>query len=136
MLTRQRGRDVPARAGAWTGSFRCVRVADVPEVKLARLSEIPEGGMICRRHGDRQVALARIGGGVYAMNDVCTHAGAPLHEGDLGREGDFLVTCPWHEAHFDFRTGKVHQDTAWGTETLVYPVRVDGDDVFVELPVV
>jgi 3-phenylpropionate/trans-cinnamate dioxygenase ferredoxin component len=106
----------------------------MPEIKLAKLSEIPEGEMICRTHDGRQIALARIDGEVYAMDDVCTHAGAPLHEGDLGREGDHLVTCPWHEAHFDFRTGRVHQDTQWGTDTQVFPVRVEGEDVIVELP--
>ena len=102
-------------------------------VKLAQVSEIPEGGMICREHGDLQIALAKVDGEVFAMNDVCSHAGAPLHEGDLGREGACVVTCPWHDAHFDFRTGKVDQDTPWGEDTEVYAVTVDGDDVLVDL---
>ena len=105
----------------------------MPPVKLATLAEIPEGGMICRTHGGRQVALARVEGHVYAIDDVCTHAGASLHEGDLGREGQFLVTCPWHEAHFDVRTGKVHQDTDWAMDTAAYPVEVRGDEVWVDL---
>ncbi|HVS02923.1 MAG TPA: Rieske (2Fe-2S) protein [Thermoanaerobaculia bacterium] len=102
-------------------------------VKLAQLDEIPDGGMICRDHGGLQVLLARIGGAVYAMNNVCTHAGAPLAEGELGGEGRYLLTCPWHDAHFDVRTGAVQQDTPWAFDTEVYPVELRGDEVWVEL---
>ena len=103
------------------------------EVKIAKVSEIPDGGMICRIHGGRQVLLARVGEEVFAMDDVCTHAGAPLHEGDLGREGAYKVTCPWHDAHFDLRTGEVDQDTPWGFDTETFSVRVEDGDVWVEL---
>ena len=105
----------------------------MPPVKLATLAEIPDGGMVCRIHGARQVMLARVGGEVYAIDDVCTHAGASLHEGDLGREGQFLVTCPWHEAHFDVRTGKVHQDTDWAVDSRAFRVELRGDEVWVDL---
>ena len=105
----------------------------MPSVKLAVLSEIPEGRLVCRSHGSCQVALARVGGEVFAIDDVCTHAGAPLSEGDLGREGQYLLTCPWHEAHFDVRTGKVHQDTAWASDTRSYRVELRGDEVWVDL---
>ncbi|HEV8629908.1 MAG TPA: nitrite reductase (NAD(P)H) small subunit [Thermoanaerobaculia bacterium] len=106
----------------------------MPPVLLARLAEIPEGGMVCRVHGARQVALVRIQGEVFAIDDLCTHAGASLHEGELGRMGDYLVTCPWHEAHFDVRTGRVHQDTDWATDTTAYRVELRGDEVWVDLP--
>jgi 3-phenylpropionate/trans-cinnamate dioxygenase ferredoxin component len=106
----------------------------MPPVLLARLSEIPAGGMTCRVHGTRQVMLARVGDAVYAIDDVCTHAGAPLHEGDLGREGEFMLTCPWHEAHFDVRTGKVMQDTPWAVDTRAYAVELRGDEIWVDLP--
>jgi 3-phenylpropionate/trans-cinnamate dioxygenase ferredoxin subunit len=103
------------------------------EVKLARLEEIPEGGMTVKEHGGTSVLLARCGGQVYAMDDVCTHQGASLHEGVLGERGECLVTCPWHAAHFDLRTGKVEQETPWATDTRTFPVRVAGDDVYVEI---
>jgi len=105
----------------------------MPPILLARLDEVPEGALIHRRHGTRDVLLARVRGEVFALDDVCTHAGGSLHEGELGRAGDCLVTCPWHEASFDLRTGKVHQDTPWATDTQTYRVELRGDEVWVEL---
>jgi nitrite reductase/ring-hydroxylating ferredoxin subunit len=105
----------------------------VPWVALARLDELPEGGLVARAHDGQQVLLARLRGAVYALDDVCTHGGAPLHEGDLERAGPCLVTCPWHEAHFDLRTGRVHQDSPWATDTRAYRVELRDGVVWVEL---
>jgi nitrite reductase/ring-hydroxylating ferredoxin subunit len=106
----------------------------MPKVRLAAASEIPEGGMTMREHEGRQVLLTRVEGRIYAMNDTCTHRGAPLHTGELGTAGSpYLLTCPFHAAHFDVTTGKVYQDTPWATDTESYPVEVVGEDVLVEL---
>jgi nitrite reductase/ring-hydroxylating ferredoxin subunit len=123
---------VPSRRRAIAPDPRLV----VPPVLLARLAELPAGAMIRRRHGLRDILLARVGDEVFALDDVCTHAGAPLHEGTLvvaegGRQ--CLVTCPWHEAHFDLRTGAVHQDTPWATDTEAYRVELRGDEIWVDL---
>lgn len=106
----------------------------MPKVKLAAVADVPEGGMTMREHDGRQVMLAKIDGRIYAMNDVCTHRGAPLHMGELGQAGSpQLLTCPWHAAHFDVTTGKVYQETPWATDTEIYPVEVEGEDVYVVL---
>jgi 3-phenylpropionate/trans-cinnamate dioxygenase ferredoxin subunit len=106
----------------------------VVKVKLARADDVPEGGMIAIDHAGTPVLLAKIEGRVWAMHNVCSHAGAPLNEGSLGFEGPCLVTCPWHDAHFDVRTGAVHQDTSWATDLPSYPVQLQDGDVWVELP--
>jgi nitrite reductase/ring-hydroxylating ferredoxin subunit len=106
----------------------------VAKVRIASVSEVPEGGMTMREHDGRTVMLAKLDGKIYAMNDTCTHRGAPLHMGELGAAGSrFLLTCPWHAAHFDVSTGKVYQDTPWATDTETYPVEIAGEDVLVEL---
>jgi len=106
----------------------------MPKVRLASVSEVPEGGMTMREHDGRTVMLAKIDGKIYAMDDTCTHSGAPLHMGELGAAGSpYLLTCPWHAAHFDVSSGKVYQDTPWATDTEVYPVEISGEDVIVEL---
>lgn len=106
----------------------------MPKVRLASVSEIPEGGMTMREHEGRAILLVKLEGKIFAMNDVCTHRGAPLHMGELGTAGrPELLTCPFHAAHFDVRTGKVYQDTPWATDTESFPVEVSGEDVLVEI---
>jgi nitrite reductase/ring-hydroxylating ferredoxin subunit len=105
------------------------------KVRLASVSDVPEGGMIAREHDGRQILLVKVGGEIFALDDECTHQGAPLHEGTLGQaDGEpHWVTCPWHEAHFDVRTGEVHQETDWATDTAGYTVEIRGTDVYVDL---
>lgn len=104
------------------------------KVRVASVSEVPEGGMTMREHEGRPILLVKIDGKISAMNDSCTHRGAPLHMGELGAGGSpQLLTCPWHAAHFDVTTGKVYQDTPWATDTETYPVEIAGEDVIVEL---
>src|SRR5215471_1461869 len=110
-------------------------VASMARVRLASVFEVPEDGMIARDHEGRTVMLAKVDGKIYAMDNTCTHAGAPLNDGILGREqgSPYLLTCPWHAAHFDIRTGKVYQETPWAVDTETFPVSVEGEDIFVEL---
>lgn len=105
------------------------------KVKLATRDEIPEGGMIMRIHEGNFVTLAKVNGEIHAINDICTHEDAPLHEGVLGEHENnpHMLTCPWHDAHFDIRNGKVHQDTPWATDTETYEVEVIDDEVYVNL---
>src|SRR5262249_34203705 len=49
-------------------------------------------------------ALFNVEGTFYAIDNTCTHRGGPLGEGELS--GD-TVTCPWHGAHFNVKTGAV-----------------------------
>lgn len=52
---------------------------------------------------DRIVALFKVGGEIFCIDDVCTHDGGPLSEGKLE---DHTIACPRHGAKFDIRTGK------------------------------
>ena len=73
------------------------------------------------------MCLARSKGEVFALFDECSHAEVPLSEGEVE---DGTVECWLHGSRFDLRTGKPTGLPA--TEPVpVYPVRVDGDDVFV-----
>ena len=54
--------------------------------------------------GDARVLLARRGGEICAIGEVCSHLGGPLAEGKL--EGD-VVECPWHGSRFCVRDGSV-----------------------------
>lgn len=98
-------------------------------VKLATLDELPAGAMKETEIDGRIIGLFNVDGVISAMDGLCPHQGGPLAEGSL--EGA-KVTCPWHGWQFDVRTGR----TSVGPKIVqtVYPVKVDGTDVLVEIP--
>ncbi|HKQ56345.1 MAG TPA: non-heme iron oxygenase ferredoxin subunit [Candidatus Eisenbacteria bacterium] len=98
-------------------------------VTVAKVGEIPPGGVKILRVDDREIAIFNVEGAYHAMDDVCTHDGGPLAEGLI--EGH-VIECPRHGARFDIRTGAVLSMPATiGVTT--YPVRVAGNDIQVAL---
>jgi 3-phenylpropionate/trans-cinnamate dioxygenase ferredoxin subunit len=97
-------------------------------VTVAKVGEIPEGGVKIVRLEDREIALFHVNGRYYAIDDVCTHDGGPLAEGVLE---DHVIECPRHGARFDVRTGAVLAMPATAPVP-VHAVRIIGDDIQVE----
>jgi nitrite reductase/ring-hydroxylating ferredoxin subunit/uncharacterized membrane protein len=64
---------------------------------------VPDGGMTMVQVNGMNVLLARDGGRICALSDVCTHVGGPLHEG-AREEG--VVICPWHASRFRLSDGR------------------------------
>ena len=79
------------------------------------------------------IAVVRFEGEVFAIEDVCSHAEVPLSEGDVEEfQGAPTIECWLHGSCFDLTSGRPTNLPA--TEPVpVYPVRVDGDDVFVDV---
>ena len=99
-----------------------VRVSNVHEVAPGRLLRVEVAGKL--------LCLANVRGTIYAFDDDCTHISGPLDQGEL--EG-FVLTCPWHLARFDIRTGQVLRGPA-RSDLPVYRVRIEGDAILVEEP--
>ncbi|HEX3458837.1 MAG TPA: non-heme iron oxygenase ferredoxin subunit [Candidatus Baltobacteraceae bacterium] len=74
------------------------------------------------------ILLCNVGGKIYAIEDVCTHDGGPLDQGDL--EGECIV-CPRHGATFDVRTGDALTLPAV-VPVMTFEAEVEGDDIYVE----
>jgi nitrite reductase (NADH) small subunit len=98
-------------------------------VRVAAVSDVPPGSSKEVLAGDQVVALFNVAGKFYALDGVCPHAGGPLGEGTLRGS---VVTCPWHGWQFDVTNGQ-HCLNARMMHTC-FPVKVEGDDVLVELP--
>jgi nitrite reductase/ring-hydroxylating ferredoxin subunit len=97
-------------------------------LRAAKMEEVPAGTIREYAIEGKVVALANVGGKLFAINNVCLHRGGPLGEGEL--EGQ-KVTCPWHGWQYDVTTGKLVANPAVGVET--FPVEVRGDDIFVDI---
>jgi 3-phenylpropionate/trans-cinnamate dioxygenase ferredoxin component len=51
----------------------------------------------------QEILICNVEGNFFAIEDVCTHDGAPLDQGEL--DGKCIV-CPRHGATFDVQTGE------------------------------
>lgn len=63
---------------------------------------------------------------VYAVDNRCPHMGFPLHTGSLC---DGILTCHWHHARFDIKSGGTLDP--WADDVPTYPVEIKEDEVWV-----
>ena len=75
-----------------------------------------------------EILLCNVDGKIYAIEDVCTHDGGPLDQGEL--EGEHVI-CPRHGATFDVRTGDALTLPAV-MPLMTFEVSVEGDEIFVD----
>ena len=90
--------------------------------KVASKDELQEGVLLKVQVRDKEIVLSKIEGKVYAIDNICTHQGGPLNEGELK---GYNLKCPWHYAVFDVRNGRVSDRTVWATNLNSYPVKVN-----------
>jgi 3-phenylpropionate/trans-cinnamate dioxygenase ferredoxin component len=100
-------------------------------VKVGRDGDVPEGEVRTFEARGTGIAIARVAGKLFAIEDVCTHDDGPLGEGTLdGCE----IECPRHGARFDIRTGAVTRMPA-AAPVAAFAVKVENGDILVELEV-
>ena len=100
-------------------------------VRVAAAEEIPPGERLLVELDGVRIAVFNLDGDYYAIEDVCTHDGGPLVEGEI-LEG-CQVECPRHGARFDIRTGAALSMPAF-EPTPAYVVQVEGGEIYVEQP--
>jgi NAD(P)H-dependent nitrite reductase small subunit len=97
-------------------------------VKVARASEIFERKAKLIKVDDEDIALWRVDGKLYAINNVCAHQHfSALHQGELD---GLKVTCPMHGWTYSLETGKAEVGSG---KVKTYQVRVEGENVFLEV---
>jgi 3-phenylpropionate/trans-cinnamate dioxygenase ferredoxin subunit len=84
------------------------------------LAELRPGRMRCVTVGGREVLICHAREGVFAVDNICTHA---LTRMDEGRLRGVRLICPLHGASFDIRDGRVLGAPA-SRPLPSYPVRV------------
>jgi metal-sulfur cluster biosynthetic enzyme/nitrite reductase/ring-hydroxylating ferredoxin subunit len=97
--------------------------------RVIDVTEVPDPGKTLVDVDGEMVALFHVQGGWYALDDVCTHDGGPLADGELR---DFRIACPRHGARFDIRTGAALTMPAVRA-TRAHDVKVDAGGVWVRL---
>lgn len=97
-------------------------------LRATKRDEVPPGTVRELQLDGKVIALANVGGRLYAVNNVCLHRGGPLGQGELTGQ---TVTCPWHGWQYDVATGKALMNPSVGVES--YPVELRGDDIYVDV---
>ncbi len=98
-------------------------------VKAIATADLTAGHGVMVELQGKKIAIFNVDETFYAVDDTCTHVGGPLSEGEL--EGT-KVTCPWHGAMFDVKTGGVHGPPA-SDDIRSYEVKIEGEDVLVKV---
>ena len=98
-------------------------------VKVRNTGQLGPGEVqVVTPRGER-IALCNVEGQYYAIDDVCTHDGGSLDQGEIiGDE----IECPRHGAHFSVKTGQALTLPAV-LAVRTYPVKIEGDDILVEV---
>jgi nitrite reductase/ring-hydroxylating ferredoxin subunit len=94
--------------------------------RAASLAELQEKRMMTVRGEDRPLLLCSHEGKVFALDNRCPHMGFPLSKGSV-QEG--ILTCHWHHARFELRSGCTFD--LWADDAPAFDVRVSGDDIWV-----
>ena len=116
------------------------------EYVVAHVADVPEGAHIVVRARDREIGIFNVRGRYYALPNNCVHQNGPVCLGTVtgaviagpetgwkrvfSQDGE-IVVCPWHALEFNVTTG---QCLALPNKRLiVFPVRVEGDEIHVEM---
>src|SRR3989304_10087811 len=91
-------------------------------VKLARSAEVAPGQVKVYEVQGQRIALCNVEGTFHAIDDVCTHDGGSLDQGELDGH---QIECPRHGARFDVRNGRALTLPAV-RPVRSYPVQVEG----------
>jgi len=127
-----------SEVGLRNGGLRKASTHPTSWVHVGKVWEIPADGGASIRHGKTQIAVFNFAsrGEWYATQNMCPHKREfVLSRGLLGDvEGAPKVACPQHKKSFSLETGECLTGEDYRVQT--FPVKVDGDDVYVELPFV
>ncbi len=100
----------------------------MPFMKIASQCDLPPNNEAkefpC---GEQTICIANVNGEINAMDNICLHRGGPLGQGVIENG---KVICPWHGWAWDLKTGEAGP---LGAKVSVYPVKIQGGDVLVEI---
>ena len=100
------------------------------KVVVGKTSEVQDGKLMHITAGGKEIVVTKLDGNYYAMDNVCTHAGADLHEGELNNNE---LTCPWHGAKWDIKTGNLISFPQKLKPLQNHKISIEKDTLYVEI---
>ncbi len=98
-------------------------------VRICNVSDIDKDKILSVSCKGNNLLVAKLDDTVHVVDSTCTHQDADLSCGFLSQEG---IRCPLHLSVFDLSDGKPQNPPA-EQPIRVYPVKIDGTEVYVEV---
>lgn len=97
-------------------------------VSAAKVSDVPNFGKKAVSISGREILLVNVKGKISAVENECPHQGSPLNAAVVK---DGYISCPRHGYRFNLSDGHCadHPDFVLA----VFPVEINGDEIFVDL---
>lgn len=96
---------------------------------VAKRGDVPNFGKKVVTVAGKDILLVNVKGTIYAVENECPHQGCPM-SGSIVKDGH--ITCPRHGWHFSLGDGSCADHPEF--TLALYPTRVDGDDIVVDIP--
>ena len=90
--------------------------------------DLAVGSSLCLQMDEAQVGIFRTTEGLFALDNICPHRGAPLHDGVVT---DGFVTCPWHQWQFQLGDGVCRNIP--GVRVAPYSVEIRDGTIWINL---
>ncbi len=100
-------------------------------ITVAKNQDLPPGQRQCVEVQGHHIILFNQAGELFAIENMCPHAGLPLADGALANR---MIICPYHGYCFDIKTGK-NVDYEDDVPVKTFAIRVDNDDIQLEMDV-
>lgn len=110
---------------------------------VCSVEDLPRGSKRIITVGGREIGILNVEGRLFALNNLCPHAGAPLCLGDTTgttqSTGPYqvrwvsdgqVIRCPWHGWEFDLESGRTISDPPRYAKT--YRIFVEDGIIVVE----
>jgi Fe-S cluster biogenesis protein NfuA/nitrite reductase/ring-hydroxylating ferredoxin subunit len=98
-------------------------------IKVTTIDQVPESGILTGQIGDVPLILYRQGVEITCYRNACSHLAYPL---DRGKLENGIITCASHGFQYKLDTGECL--TTPDISLHSYPVRIKGDNIFVQMP--
>jgi len=92
---------------------------------VASVNELASTPQMHVQLNGEEILLCRDGETYYAISYYCSHEAFTLEGGTISNH---CITCPYHGAEFDLRSGEALSSPAW-EPVRTFPVRVEGETV-------
>jgi nitrite reductase/ring-hydroxylating ferredoxin subunit len=108
--------------------IRCMVQEANKSLLVGTLEELKHKGYLSVTIQGHDIVLFYQEGEVYALDNRCPHMGFPLSRGSTK---DGILTCDWHHARFDIKTGGCFD--LWADDVPVFAVNVIDGNIFVRI---